>query len=189
MLSLPEQDRREGKVSRPRTIHGFGDRRSLKGDTVDDVVVTPADGADGQAMPAGAVSILENNVLPSIVSDLSSLLQKRGCKISLSLITARLLTVPELTATQSSWLYTVAFSIRTVSEEPMSKASVFFPRESPAEASILTYATSRFDTPLMLKTWTGGLRIWMFSMSAFVRECAWKNLGFVLPPLLPSPSQ
>jgi hypothetical protein len=62
------------------------------------------------------------------------------------------LTVPELTATQSSWLYTVAPSVLhqqiVVSkrefedvlmvipvDEPMSKASVFLPRESPADPS------------------------------------------------------
>lgn len=41
----------------------------------------------------------------------------------------------------------------------------------------------------MLKTWTGGFRIVRVSMSEFVRSWAWKNFGFVLPPLLPSPSQ
>lgn len=48
-----------------------------------------------------------------------------------------LLTTPELIATQSSWLYTFAPLIVTPVLDPISNPSVFAPRESPADPSIV----------------------------------------------------
>ena len=71
-----------------------------------------------------------------------------------------MLTVPLLTATQSSWLETFAPVIVTPVLEPISNPSVLAaPREFPAVPSIVTPEIVRSVQLLILKTCTGGLRI------------------------------
>jgi hypothetical protein len=74
-------------------------------------------------------------------------------------------------------------------ELPISKPSVFLPRESPAELSTVVSVRARFVVPSMLKTWMGAFLIVTPVIDELVKSWAWKNLGLVLPPLLPSPSQ
>lgn len=70
-----------------------------------------------------------------------------------------MLTVPLLTATQSSWLAIFAPVIVTPVLEPISNPSVLAPREFPAVPSIVTPETVRSVQLSILKTCTGGLRI------------------------------
>lgn len=90
-------------------------------------------------------------------------------------------------ATQSSWLYTLALVIVTPSEDPISNPSVLCPPAlSPSDPSMVMSVRASVCTPFTLKTCTGGFTILMPEMVESVRSCAWKNFGFVLPPLLPS---
>lgn len=75
--------------------------------------------------------------------------------------------------------YGVNALIVTPSESPISKASVFLARASPALASIVMYANSVLVTWLMLKTWTGGLTMVSCSIRPLVILWAWKNLGLL----------
>ena len=104
---------------------------------------------------------------------------------------SELLTVPELTATQSSWFITVAPVITTLLLEPISKPSVLCPSApaSPAELSIVIPVIVKPSAPLILTACTGVFLICKFVMLELVKECAAKNLGFVFPPFDPSPSQ
>lgn len=71
------------------------------------------------------------------------------------------LTVPELTAKQSSWFFTLAPEIIIFVLEPTSKASVLCPNApvSPAELSMVTSVIVRPSAPLIEKVWTGVLTI------------------------------
>lgn len=73
---------------------------------------------------------------------------------------------------------------------PTSNPSVLAPREpaSPAESSMVIPVRVRPFAPSTEKAWTGVFNTLRFWIVEDVRSCAAKNLGLVLPPLLPSPS-
>lgn len=73
-------------------VDRIGDGGAREGHRVDGVVTAAADGADGETVAAGAGARLEGDVLTHLLV------------IELCEKTWRLRTVPELTATQSSWL-------------------------------------------------------------------------------------
>lgn len=80
-------------------------------------------------------------------------------------------TVPELTATQSSWLYTLAPLIITFELEPISKPSVLWPPPlSPALLSIVIPLMVNPLASLMLTAWTGVFSMYKLVMVDEVRS-------------------
>ena len=83
----------------------------VKGNSVNNVRRTATNGSNRQSVTTGAKTVLESDALEMKLA--SGVELKEGG-----------LAVPELTATQSSWLYTFAPSMTTLELVPMSKPSV-----------------------------------------------------------------
>lgn len=86
-------------------------------DRINNVVVTTANRANRQAMPTRADAVLERNILKT-----SQRRSRKAIGANRSAIGKH--TVPELMATQSSWLATLAPLMTTLELEPISKPSV-----------------------------------------------------------------
>lgn len=142
-------ERSRGPDGRRRTVLGVLDGGVFDVDGVDGVVGAASYGSDGQAMATGASTTSEDDVLQLLEGSRSDRKMES-------------LTVPELTAKQSSWFCTLAFEIVTPFELPTSNASVLWPpAESPAELSIVIESRVSVSAPLMLKTCTGEFKILM----------------------------
>lgn len=83
----------------------------VEGNSVDNIGRTATDGSNRQSVTTGAKTVLESDALEMKLA--SGVELKEGG-----------LAVPELTATQSSWLYTFAPTMTTLELVPMSKPSV-----------------------------------------------------------------
>lgn len=155
--------------------------RVRKLNRVDHIVWAATNGAHWEAMSSWTVTIAEDNILNHY--RLERLMHFQGYGIKR--------TVPELMATQSSWLYTVAPVMVIWSLSPISNASVLWPRlpASPARPSMVAPLIVSPEEPEILKHCSGVFRIFKpVICEEPVRPWAKKNFGLVVPPLLPFPS-